>query len=83
MPFLVALFGFLVCVFLWDELACAIAFASAAMRALATARRGGKEFQKGRKATLDRGVELFHGYSIAQATPASKGKAYFVSICNT
>ena len=83
MPFLVSLFGFLASVLLGDELTCTIAFAPAAMGALATARRGGKEFQKGRKAAFDRVVELFHGYSIAQAAPASKGKAYLASICNT
>ena len=83
MPFLVSLIGFLVCVLMWDELACAIAFASAAMRTLATARRGGKEFQKGRKAAFDRVVELFHGYSIAWGRPAAKGKLRLASICNT
>jgi hypothetical protein len=72
MPFLVSL----VCVFastlLRDELAGSIAFAPAAVRALATARRGGEEFQKGREATLERVEEFFHGFSIAQAVPASK-----------
>ena len=74
MPFLVSLFGFLASVLLVDELACAIAFAPAAVRALATARRGGEEFQKGREATLERVEEFFHGFSIAQAVPASKQK---------
>ena len=72
MPFLVLLFGFLANVLLGDELAGAIAFASAAMRALATARRGGEEFQKGRKAVLESVVKFFHGFSIAQAASASK-----------
>ena len=83
MPFLVSLVSVFASILLGDELACSIAFATAAMRALATARRRGKEFQKGRKAAFDRVVELFHGYSIAQAAPASKGKAYLASICNT
>ena len=83
MPFLVSLFGFLASFLRRDELAGAIAFAPAAMRALATARRGGEEFQKGRKAMLDRVVELFHGHSIAQSEPAAKGKMILASICNT
>ena len=83
MPFFVVLSDFLTSAFLLDELACSIAFAPTAMGALATARRSGKEFQKGRKAAFDRVVELFHGYSIAQAAPTSKGKAYLASICNT
>ena len=83
MPFFVVLSDFLTSAFLLDELAGAIAFSPTAMRALATARRSGEEFQKGRKAMLDRVVELFHGHSIAQSEPAAKGKYYLASICNT
>ena len=83
MPFLVSLISVLASVLMWDELTCAIAFASAAMRTLTTARRGGKEFQKGRKAAFDRIVELFHGGSIAWGGPAAKGKSRLASICNT
>jgi hypothetical protein len=72
MPFRVSLFGFLASVLLGDELAGAIAFAPAAVRALATARRSGKEFQKGRKATLEGVEEFFHGLSIVQAMPLAK-----------
>ena len=44
------------------------------MRALTTARRGGDEFQKGRKAMLEGVDEFFHGISIAQAGGHAKGK---------
>ena len=53
MPFFVVLSDFLTSAFLLDELAGAIAFSPTAMRALATARRCGEEFQQGRKATFD------------------------------
>ena len=82
MPFLVSCVSFFACILLGNELAGAIAFASAAMRALATARRSGEEIQKSRKATFDGVVELFHGDNIAQTSPAAKGKTYLVSICN-
>ena len=74
MPFFVVLSDFLTSAFLLDELAGAIAFSPTAMRELATARRCGEEFQQGRKATLDRGVELFHGHSIAWLGLPTKGK---------
>ena len=83
MPFLVSLSGFLACVLLLDELAGSIAFTPAAMRALASARRGREKIQKVRKGTFDRFVELFHGYSITKAVPPAKGKAFLASICNT
>ena len=44
------------------------------MRALTTARRGGEEFQKSRKAMLEGVDEFFHGISIAQAGGHAKGK---------
>jgi hypothetical protein len=72
MPFLVSLFGVFVSVLLRDELACSIAFAPTAVWALATARWGGEEFQKGRKATLERVEKFFHGLSIEQAGAPAK-----------
>ena len=62
--------------FFADELAGAIAFSSAAVRALSAAGRGGEEFQYRSQGMLERREKFFHELDDTAESGHDKGKSF-------